>query len=202
MRKITSILGRRTMNTRLYFVVDFTNARLHGDTQISPMARACQSPIAQNLQRRSMQNQMGKTLTKSSRPWFKRLTLHISFLPQLSIACSRNDLWRGLNTILKYFWLKALLSGSKGNWNERQLFKQFLGNLKNDLWTRRQYSRISWKNIVRNIPESKSNAYCNRWTQKTSRVLPQQVGTTTRHSIQMMTNNCLNASDGGHTWES
>jgi hypothetical protein len=128
--------------------------------------------------------------------------LHISFLPQLSIACSRNDLWRGLNTILKYFWLKALLSRSKGNWNERQLFKQFLGNLKNDLWTRRQYSRISWKYIVRNIPESKSNAYCNRWTQKTSRVLPQQVGTTTRHSIQMMTNNCLNASDGGHTWES
>jgi len=31
MRKITSIIGRRTMNTRLYFVVDFTNARLHGD---------------------------------------------------------------------------------------------------------------------------------------------------------------------------
>jgi hypothetical protein len=31
MRKITSILGRRTMNARLYFAVDFTNARLHGD---------------------------------------------------------------------------------------------------------------------------------------------------------------------------
>jgi hypothetical protein len=31
MQKITSILGHRTMNTRLYFIVGFTKARHHGD---------------------------------------------------------------------------------------------------------------------------------------------------------------------------